>query len=259
MAKPRLVVATRNRHKTAEIRAMIGSCYEVADVNDFPGLPAIEETGSTFLDNATLKAVGISRCLEGIVLSDDSGLEVDALGGAPGVWSSGFGGEEGNHARNNARLLRELASVPAEARRARFRCVMVLARRGEVLAHFEGAVAGRVLDEARGAGGFGYDPLFVPDGHRASFGELPQEVKNLLSHRAPPHPNRATNVPVTVTIRGGTTRTVRINQRSTSEGGFFSLGEFKLPAGKATTVTLSNAGTTGYVVADGVQFLPVIR
>ena len=181
---PRLVVATRNAHKTGEIRALLEGRFEVLDTTAFPDLPVIEETGTTFLENATLKAVGISRRVAGIVLSDDSGLEVDALNGAPGVWSSSFGGEEGNHPRNNARLLRELAGLPAGLRGARFRCTMVLARAGEVLAHFDGCVEGLILERARGEGGFGYDPLFVPDGHRRSFAELSTAEKNALSHRA---------------------------------------------------------------------------
>ena len=102
-APPRLIIATRNAHKTAEIRAMIGDDFEVLDATDFPDFPEIEETGTTFLENARLKAGGISDRVEGWVLSDDSGLEVDALAGAPGVWSSSYGGEEGNHAKNNAR------------------------------------------------------------------------------------------------------------------------------------------------------------
>lgn len=178
---PRLVIATRNAHKTEEIRGMLDGRYEVLDVNDFPDLPAIEETGTTFLENATLKAAGISRHVTGLVLSDDSGLEVDALDGAPGVWSSGFGGEEGNHAKNNARLLAEMAGRPD--RSARFRCTMVLAEGGRALADFSGTVEGRLLEEVAGAGGFGYDPLFVPEGHDRTFAELGAEVKNALSHR----------------------------------------------------------------------------
>lgn len=181
---PRLVVATRNAHKTGEIRGLLAGRFEVLDVTSFPGLPLIEETGATFLENATLKATGISREIDGLVVSDDSGLEVDALAGAPGVWSSSYGGEEGNHARNNARLLRELAGVPAGKRSARFRCTMVVARRGGVLAHFDGTVEGRILEQARGAGGFGYDPLFVAAGHGRSFAEMTTAEKNGLSHRA---------------------------------------------------------------------------
>lgn len=180
--KPRLILATRNAHKTAEIRSMIGDRYEVLDVTAFPGLPAIEETGSTFLQNARLKAEGISREIAGLVLSDDSGLEVDALGGAPGVWSSSFGGEEGNHPLNNERLMREMAGMTDRA--ARFRCTMVLAENGVTLASFEGSVEGSIIAERRGSGGFGYDPLFVPTGHEGTFSELGDDVKNQLSHRA---------------------------------------------------------------------------
>ena len=183
-AMPRLLVATRNAHKTGEIRAMLAGRCEVLDVTAFPGLPEIAETGTTFLENATLKARGISREVDGWVLSDDSGLEVDALGGAPGVWSSSFGGEEGNHVRNNARLLRELAGVPVARRTARFRCTMVVARGGEVLAHFDGMVDGRILAQPRGEGGFGYDPLFAAEGFERSFAELTTAEKNALSHRA---------------------------------------------------------------------------
>ena len=179
---PRLIIATRNAHKTAEIRAMIGDRFEVLDVTSFPECPEIEETGTTFLENARLKAEGISRVIDGWVLSDDSGLEVDALGGAPGVWSSSFGGEEGNHAMNNARLLREMAGKVD--RRARFRCTMVLARGGKEIANFSGTVEGTIIDDARGAKGFGYDPLFVPEGHAATFAELGDEIKNSLSHRS---------------------------------------------------------------------------
>jgi XTP/dITP diphosphohydrolase len=178
---PVLIVATRNAHKTQEIREMIGDRYKVLDANDFEALPAVEETGTTFLENATLKAVAISREVTGLTLSDDSGLEVDALGGAPGVWSSSYGGEEGNHPRNNARLMTEMAGKTD--RTARFRCTMVLAEGGRVLADFSGTVEGRILEAPYGAGGFGYDPLFAPEGHEQSFAELGPEVKNALSHR----------------------------------------------------------------------------
>jgi XTP/dITP diphosphohydrolase len=178
----RLIVATRNAHKTAEIRAMVGERFDVLDVTAFPECPEIEETGTTFLENARLKAEGISGLLDGWVLSDDSGLEVDALGGAPGVWSSSFGGEEGNHPRNNERLITEMAGKTN--RSARFRCTMVLAMDGREQAHFSGTVEGRILESARGTNGFGYDPLFVPDGHSQTFAELGDPVKNILSHRA---------------------------------------------------------------------------
>ncbi len=178
---PPLVIATRNAHKTREIREMLGDRYEVRDANDFPDLPEVEETGTTFLENATLKALAISCRVAGWVLSDDSGLEVDALGGAPGVWSSSYGGEEGNHAKNNARLLAEMTGKSDRA--ARFRCTMVLAKDGEIVTDFSGTVEGRILDAPSGAGGFGYDPLFAPEGYDKSFAELGAEVKNAMSHR----------------------------------------------------------------------------
>ncbi len=179
---PRLIIATRNAHKTAEIRAMIGARFEVLDVTCFPECPEIEETGTTFLENARLKAEGISRVLEGWVLSDDSGLEVDALGGAPGVWSSSFGGQEGNNALNNACLLEKMEGQ--KHRGARFCCTMVLAREGLEQAHFTGTVEGWIIEEPRGGQGFGYDPLFIPDGFDQTFAELGERVKNTLSHRS---------------------------------------------------------------------------
>jgi len=179
---PRLIIATRNAHKSAEIRAMIGDRFEVVDATAFPDFPEIEETGTTFLENARLKALGISSRIAGWVLSDDSGLEVDALGGAPGVWSSSFGGEEGNHAKNNAKLISKMVGKPD--RRARFRCTMVLARDGAELANFSGTVEGRLVDSLHGSGGFGYDPLFIPDGHDRTFAELGDAIKNTLSHRS---------------------------------------------------------------------------
>lgn len=178
-----LLVATRNTHKREEIALMLKGHYVVSDLNAGE-FPEVEETGTSFLENASLKAVQISECTGGVVLSDDSGLEVDALGGEPGVYSSSFGGEEGNHAKNNERLMRELGKLPAaSSRAARFRCVMVLADAGKVLAHFEGVVEGRIIQEAQGAGGFGYDPLFIPEGFEETFAELGNEVKNTMSHR----------------------------------------------------------------------------
>ncbi len=166
---PRLVIATRNAHKTAEIRDVLGEDFEVLDA-------------TAFLENARLKALGISRCLQGWVLSDDSGLEVDALDGAPGVYSSSYGGEEGNHALNNQRLMREMKGK--SPRTARFRCTMVLARDGREEAHFSGTVEGHLIGEMRDSQGFGYDPLFIPDGHKKTFAELGPEIKSGLSHRA---------------------------------------------------------------------------
>ena len=178
----RLTVATGNAHKTQEIRAMLGSGYDVKDLKSYPELPEVEETGATFLENATLKAVQMSQQIQELVLSDDSGLEVDALDGAPGVYSARYAGVHGADAVNNTKLLAELEGEGN--RRARFRCVMVLARSGEMLAHFDGSVEGNIIEALQGEGGFGYDPLFVPLGYHQTFAELGEEVKNGLSHRA---------------------------------------------------------------------------
>lgn len=177
-----LLVATRNSHKTEEIAAVFGKRLTVKDLSAVSGAPEVEETGETFLENARLKAVEVSETLGGLVLADDSGLEVDALGGDPGVRSARYSDGGGGDAGNNEKLLREMQG--REDRRARFRCVMVVAKDGAVLAEFDGAVEGRIIDEPRGARGFGYDPLFVPEGFEETFAELGLEVKNGLSHRA---------------------------------------------------------------------------
>lgn len=179
---PLLLVATRNAHKTEEISLMLEELYQVEDLNG-KSFPKVEETGTTFIENATLKAVEISKLTDGVILSDDSGLEVDALGGEPGVYSSSYGGEEGNHSRNNSRLMSELEKLPDAPRTARFRCVMVLAKNGEVIFHADGSVEGEIITELTGDGGFGYDPLFIPEGYSETFAQLGNEIKNTMSHR----------------------------------------------------------------------------
>lgn len=182
----RLLIATRNRHKTGELAIMLGAAFQVEDLTAHPGMPEIEETGATFLENAILKAQAASRFFgrEMLVMADDSGLEVDALGGAPGVRSARFAGEGATDRANLELLLARLAAVePGADRAARFRCVIALARDGECAAHFEGVCEGRIIGEPRGREGFGYDPVFVPQGESQTFAELPAEVKNLLSHR----------------------------------------------------------------------------
>lgn len=182
---PRLLIATKNAHKTAEIRAILGEAWDVSDLTAHPEVPAPEETGVTFEENARIKAEAASLVFPGIVLSDDSGLEVDALGGDPGVQSALYAGTHGDDAGNRARLKRELALCGnAEPWTARFRCAMAIAQAGRTVAVCDGRVEGRVIGEERGGGGFGYDALFIPDGHSETFGELPPEVKNTLSHRA---------------------------------------------------------------------------
>ena len=179
----RLLIATRNAHKTEEIRAILGPAWEVGDLNAHPDAASPEETGETFAANAAIKALAASRVCEGWVLADDSGLEVDALEGAPGVRSARYAGEGATDADNRAKLLAALEGVRGKARSARFRCAMVLAKSGVVLGTFEGAVEGVIVNLERGQGGFGYDALFVPEGHCETFAQLPPATKNQLSHR----------------------------------------------------------------------------
>ena len=180
----RLLIATRNAHKTAEIRAILGPAWDVTDLTAHPDVPSPEETGATFAENAEIKALSASRVFDGIVLADDSGLEVDALDGAPGVRSARYAGPGATDADNRAKLLRALEGVRGKARSGRFRCAMVLAKNGAVLGTFEGAVEGVIVNGERGEGGFGYDALFVPEGHCETFAQLPSSTKNALSHRA---------------------------------------------------------------------------
>jgi XTP/dITP diphosphohydrolase len=213
-----LLIATRNDHKVGEIRAILGEEFCYLTLNDFPNAPKVVEDADTFAGNATKKSVELAKWLStlssvarrpspGYVLADDSGLEVDALDGAPGVHSARFAaleiGQAGNSADadNNARLLHLLKSVPLEKRTARFHCVLALTPviQGKVESAspvcyadefemqtrlFDGKCEGRILFEPRGQGGFGYDPLFLPEGFDQTFAELGEATKNQLSHRA---------------------------------------------------------------------------
>ena len=204
---PTLFIATGNAHKVQEIRTVLGTAFTVLSQKDANVKLEPEETGATFAENAQIKSVTWAAYLAAdvcnlgahYVLADDSGLEVDALGGAPGVHSARFAalddGRKGNSpdADNNAKLLRLLASVADPQRTARFRCTLALTpvtpavSTAELCAatrFFEGACQGRIAREASGRAGFGYDPLFVPEGYAVSFAELGEAVKNGLSHRA---------------------------------------------------------------------------
>jgi XTP/dITP diphosphohydrolase len=217
-----LLLATRNAHKVEEIRAISGSQFQFFTLNDFPGAPPVVENADTFAGNAIKKAIEVAKWLavnpgsrsaigdsRFFVLADDSGLEVDALKGAPGVHSARFAAmdsaKSGNttDADNNAKLLRLLKETPAEKRTARFRCVLALvpveprepgieSRSPVCYANeletrvelFDGVCEGEIIFEPRGQHGFGYDPLFVPEGFDKTFAELGEEVKNKSSHRA---------------------------------------------------------------------------
>ena len=179
------MIATHNAHKTREIQHILGPEFTVHDLEACPEISEIRESGASFEENAKLKAVATSEQLPELVIADDSGLEVDALGGAPGIYSARYGGARATQKEKIDKLLRELARVGTrdDARRARFRCVVALARNGNLLGTFEGTVEGRIAAEPQGASGFGYDPIFVPKGFGQTFGELPAEVKNRISHR----------------------------------------------------------------------------
>jgi XTP/dITP diphosphohydrolase len=180
-----LLLASRNSHKAREFAEILGPEFAVSDLSTEPEAPSVEETGSTFAENAILKAVATSKWSDGLVVADDSGLEVDALAGAPGVYSARYAGPGATDTENVARLLSELRACPGQsAITARFRCVLALARRGEVRETFDGVVEGTIVDPPRGFGGFGYDPVFQPIGLTQTFGELPPEQKNRRSHRA---------------------------------------------------------------------------
>jgi XTP/dITP diphosphohydrolase len=211
-----LLIATRNAHKVGEIRAILGGRFRFLTLDDFPNATKVIEDAATFAGNATKKAVELAKWISAgsrfaihdstaFVLADDSGLEVDALDGAPGIHSARFAamdkGKNSTDADNNSKLLRLLKNVPAAKRSARFRCVIALAEvprdknensspvcyadefeaRTEL---FDGACEGKIIFEPRGKNGFGYDPLFVPNGFEQTFAELGDDVKNRLSHRA---------------------------------------------------------------------------
>jgi XTP/dITP diphosphohydrolase len=217
------LIATRNAHKVDEIRAILGRQFHYLTLGDFPGSPKVVEDAGTFAGNATKKAVELAGWLvktrnpksetrNFFVLADDSGLEVEALNGAPGVHSARFAaldsGQADNSpdAQNNAKLLRLLKDVPLAKRTARFRCVLALTpveiknQKSKIKISaspvcfadelemqtevFEGACEGRIDLAPRGKGGFGYDPLFIPNGFEQSFAELGEEIKNRLSHRS---------------------------------------------------------------------------
>jgi XTP/dITP diphosphohydrolase len=183
---PRLLIATANRHKTEEFRALLDGIAEVEDLTTHPHLPPVEETGATFEENSAIKALASARATGMPALADDSGLEVDALGGQPGVHSARYSGAGATDASNRRKLLDELAKVPQDTpRTARFRCVLTLASPdGKILGSWSGSVEGHIIAGERGDGGFGYDALFIPDGYGQTFAELPASTKNQLSHRA---------------------------------------------------------------------------
>ncbi len=183
-----LVIATRNRKKEKELNELLGgSGWEIRSLADWPEVPEVLEDGNTFLENARKKAIEVSTATGETALADDSGLAVDALDGAPGIYSARYSATEGKLATdqgNIERLLQELKDVPDENRTARFVCAVVIAEKGEVLFETEQTVEGMITHEPRGTGGFGYDPVFFYPPFNATFGEVPIEEKHTVSHRS---------------------------------------------------------------------------
>lgn len=182
---PEIVLATRNLKKRAELQALLEPHgIPVRTLDDFPSLPEIVEDGATFADNAAKKARETALALHRWVIGEDSGLEVAALKGAPGVYSARYSGADATDERNNAKLMQELAGVPEERRGARYVCHAAVADpAGIVRLHVEDYCRGRIAREAHGSGGFGYDPYFIIREYHCTFGELSPLVKQQLSHR----------------------------------------------------------------------------
>ncbi|HEU4540037.1 MAG TPA: RdgB/HAM1 family non-canonical purine NTP pyrophosphatase [Jiangellaceae bacterium] len=185
-AAPRVVLATRNQHKVAEIQRILeraGARVNLVPVTQFGGVDDVAETGLTFAENALLKAHGVAAATGLPAIADDSGISVEALNGMPGVFSARWSGRHGDDAANLRLLLAQLADVPDTRRGASFVCVAALARPDGQEVVEEGRVTGRIIHEPRGAGGFGYDPIFVPDGETRTTAELPPAEKDAISHR----------------------------------------------------------------------------
>jgi XTP/dITP diphosphohydrolase len=178
----KLVVATRNRHKLEEIRSILGNLpVELHGVDEYPKLTEVVEDGNTLRANAIKKAVLTAIDTGEWALADDTGLEVDALNGAPGVRSARYAGEDGNAARNLEKLLRELKG--RKDRGARFRCVIAMASPSGMAQYVEGVCDGAIAEAPRGDAGFGYDPVFQPDGSTETFAQMAPDRKNRISHR----------------------------------------------------------------------------
>lgn len=181
-----LLIATKNAGKVRELKELLtDSFFRLRSLNDFAETVEPAETGTTFAENAALKARSYAEQTRVRTLADDSGLEVEALGGAPGVYSARYAGKNAADAKKIEKLLREINETRSENRRARFVCAMAIANAaGEIRFRAEGICDGKIALSASGKGGFGYDPVFIPDGFSETFGELPGSVKQQISHRA---------------------------------------------------------------------------
>jgi XTP/dITP diphosphohydrolase len=182
----RIIVASNNAHKIKEIKQMLEALsFEVVSLKEAGINVDVEENGTTFMENAYIKANEIHKMhKEDLILADDSGLMVDAVGGAPGVYSARYAGEHGNDKKNNEKLLEELKGKAMEERTAKFVCAMVLITNDERVIKVQGEIEGYIKEELNGGGGFGYDPLFFVPDYNMTFGEMTEEMKNSISHRS---------------------------------------------------------------------------
>lgn len=179
-----LVVATRNKNKLAEIRDLLADLdFNVLSIADFPGIPEIVEDGNTFEENAEKKAVQVAQITKKLTIADDTGLEIDYLGGKPGIHSARFAGENATDEDRNRKVLDALKDVPGPERTARFKCAVAIVNHDAAVEIVVGTREGEIALEPRGSAGFGYDPLFIVPEYGKTYSELGQEMKNQISHR----------------------------------------------------------------------------
>ena len=180
------MLATRNHHKVAELQRILdatGVAAELVGSDEIPDLPDVAETGLTFAENATLKAVAVAAETGLVAIADDSGLCVDVLGGMPGIFSARWCGRHGDDLANLHLVLAQLRDVPAASRTAHFACAAALAGPSGVVDVVEGRLSGRLIEQPRGTNGFGYDPIFVPDGETRTTAQMSPDEKDAISHR----------------------------------------------------------------------------
>lgn len=180
-----LLIATRNKKKLAEIRELLSDLdLRITSLDDYPDMPDIEEDGKTFADNALKKAATIALYTKKLVMGEDSGLEVKALGNAPGIYSARYSGPGATDQKNNSKLMRALKEVPLKKRQARYRCYVALVDAKQIIGVVNGSCAGMIDVKQKGKNGFGYDPLFLIPKYQKTFGELSPEIKAKISHRS---------------------------------------------------------------------------
>ena len=180
-----LIIATSNKHKLREFKELLQEFpFTILSLADFPHLPPIVEDGKTFYENALKKATTVAQLTGKLTVADDSGIEVEALGGKPGIISARFAGKGASDDENNAKLLKDIKGVPPDKRDACFKCVLVIAPAEGKTAFVEGECKGTIIHEPRGEHGFGYDPLFLVPEYNKTFSEITPEEKNKISHRS---------------------------------------------------------------------------